>query len=261
MAFYHLEPAAMRHLQRPDDGEILAPNGADAAAVLRRLQDAAPAVKGLVQDYVGAVVPGVEAVARVEIGPREGLEFRQVVDGETAYTFAAQSMSEGILRALGVLLAIFQRRGGDVKPTLIGVEEPEAALHPAAAGALLEAFVEASKDRQVVATSHSTDLLDDPGLPPDAIRAVRRVGGSTEIGPLDDAARSALLDGLFTGGELLRVDQLVPDERRARFAPGQLHLFDEVPGRSHSPPSSRGTASAARSRSCCAGSTPSRCTT
>ena len=68
-------------------------------------------------------------------------------------------------------------------------------------------------------TSHSTDLLDDPDIPAEAIIAVLAEDGETRIGPLDDVGRSALRDHLYTAGELLRMNQLDPDPGRSRLDP------------------------------------------
>ena len=47
-------------------------------------------------------------------------------------------MSDSTLRAFGVLVALFQQAGGNGgTPRFVGIEEPEAALHPAAAGVLI----------------------------------------------------------------------------------------------------------------------------
>ena len=43
----------------------------------------------------------------------------------------------------------------------MGIEEPELALHPAAAGVLIDSLREAADTAQVLVTSHSPDLLDD----------------------------------------------------------------------------------------------------
>jgi hypothetical protein len=79
------------------------------------------------------------------------------------------------------------------------------------AAQVLPALVEASEDRQVIVTSHSPDLLDDPAIMPDAVLAVRADGGNTVVGGLDAAGRMALRKRLYTAGELLRLDQLAPD--------------------------------------------------
>jgi predicted ATPase len=128
------------------------------------------------------------------------------------WRFLAQNMSDGTLRALGVLTALFQGNR-DYAPTVIGIEEPETALHPAASAALREALQRASEKTQVIVTSHSPDLLDDLSLSADALLAVVSIAGETRIAPLDEASRNALTAQLFTAGELLRLNQLEPDPR------------------------------------------------
>jgi predicted ATPase len=108
---------------------------------------------------------------------------------------------------------------------LVAIEEPEVALHPAAAGVLLEALREASRSTQVLVTSHSPDLLDDPRIPTDSILAVIAAEGLTRIGPLDEVGTSALRDQLYTPGELLRLNQLTPDPSSLIPSAGQLKLF------------------------------------
>ncbi|MDE0177448.1 MAG: AAA family ATPase [Gammaproteobacteria bacterium] len=99
--------------------------------------------------------------------------------------------------------------------TWLGIEEPESALHPAAAGVLIDSLTDASQLAQVVVTSHSADLLDSDAIPDSAIPAVLSEHAETRIGPLDEDGRSALRDHLFTAGELLRKDQLRPDPEQA----------------------------------------------
>ena len=94
---------------------------------------------------------------------------------------------------------------------LVGVEEPEIALHPAAAGVLLDALREAADNTQIIITSHSPDLLDDKDLDPGSILAVEARDGITVIAGIDEAGRSAVRDRLYTAGELLRLNQLQPD--------------------------------------------------
>ena len=96
-------------------------------------------------------------------------------------------------------------------PLLIGLEEPEMALHPAATGVLLSALREASRQTQILVTSHSPDLLDDSDIPTESLLAVDNQEGVTRIAPLDEPGRSVLRDRLFTPGELLRQNQLAPD--------------------------------------------------
>lgn len=211
MGFYNLNPKLIRELQRPQDGRLLKPAGENIASVIGHLERTAPAAAAVIQEYLQTVVPMVHGVERMAIGPMETLEFRQEMAGaKHPWRFLAQNMSDGTLRALGVLTALFQGNQ-DYSPTVIGIEEPETALHPGASAALREALQRASEQTQVIVTSHSPDLLDDLSLSADALLAVASVGGETRIAALDVASRTALRDQLFTAGELLRLSQLAPD--------------------------------------------------
>ncbi len=169
--------------------------------------------KKRIEDYLGQIVPGVVGVERVTARDRETLEFDQQVKGaQHPWRFGATNMSDGTLRAFGVLLALFQKGRDGVGTTqpFIGIEEPELALHPAATAVLLDAIRETAQHSQVLVTSHSADLLDNARVADESVLAVLSEDGVTHIGPLDEAGHSALKNGLFTAGELLRVDQLIP---------------------------------------------------
>ncbi|CAN7549764.1 AAA family ATPase [Caballeronia sp. LjRoot34] len=230
MGFYNLNPKVIRELQKPQDGRLLKPSGENIASVIGHLERASPASMQLIQEYLRAVVPMVHGVARVSVGPAESLEFRQDMAGvKHPWRFLAHNMSDGTLRALGVLTALFQRNV-DYAPSLIGIEEPETALHPAAAAALREALKRASGQSQIIVTSHSPDLLDDFEISEDAILAVASTAGQTYIAPLDVASRETMREHLFSAGELLRLNQLGPDptivENQASRQ-GQPDLFGE----------------------------------
>lgn len=211
MGFYNLNPKLMRELQKPQEGRLLKPAGENIASVVGHLERVAPEQLDIVREYLQTVVPMVHGVERKQVGPMETLEFRQDMAGaKHPWRFPAQNMSDGTLRALGVLVALFQGNR-DYFPTLIGIEEPETALHPAASAALREALTRASAKTQVMVTSHSPDLLDDRSIGVDAFLAVVSEGGETRIAPLDEASRDALRQQLFSAGELLRLNQLAPD--------------------------------------------------
>jgi predicted ATPase len=136
-------------------------------------------------------------------------------------------MSDGTLRALGILVALFQSQGSSVPSVpLVGIEEPEVALHPAAVGALLDALREASESTQVIVTTHSPDLLDFADPDKELLLAVYAEKGETQIAPVDEASRKAVRDRLYTPGELLRMDQLRPDSKLFGDSTSSLPLFD-----------------------------------
>lgn len=229
MGFYNLNPKLMRELQKPQDGRLLKPVGENIASVIGHLERVAPDRVKTIKEYLQSVVPMVHGMERKAIGPMETLEFRQDMAGaKHPWKFLAQNMSDGTLRALGVLTALLQSNV-DYSPTLIGIEEPETALHPAASAALREVLVQAANHTQVLVTSHSPDLIDDRGIDVDAILAVVSEGGETKIAPLDEASRQVLRDHLFSAGELLRLNQLAPDRKVIqRQSEVQVDLFGEA---------------------------------
>lgn len=228
MGFYNLNPKVMRELQKPQEGKLLKPVGENIASVIGHLERVAPGNVEAIQEYLQTVVPMVHGVERIQVGPMETVEFRQEMAGaKHPWKFLAQNMSDGTLRALGVLTALLQRNR-DHAPTLVGIEEPETALHPAASAALREALNRAAKDTQIIITSHSPDLLDDRNIDSDAIYAVASEGGETHLAMLDEGSRTALREHLFTAGELLRLNQLVPDPEAIRNQQQiQADLFGE----------------------------------
>jgi predicted ATPase len=119
-----------------------------------------------------------------------------------------------------VLVALFQGRlGGKSETSLVGIEEPEAGLHPGAAGALLDALGDASYTTQVLVTTHSSALLDSDDVDVESLLAVVAEDGVTSIGPIDDVGRSILRDRLFTAGELLQMEHLRPGRTADDRAP------------------------------------------
>ena len=210
MGFYSLNLDKIKDVQAPDPGDLLTRDGSNLASVFKQLS---PSVKERIKEYLAAIVPSVDKIEARKYGPKEGLVFTQkVAKAKDPRRFLANSMSDGTLRALGILVALFQRNNNPKKRVLlVGIEEPEGALHPAAAGVLLDALREAAGQTQIIISSHSPDLLDDKELDPESILAVEARDGITVIADIDEAGRSAVRDRLYTTGELLRLHQLQPD--------------------------------------------------
>ncbi len=226
MGFYNLNPEEIRDLQPSDAGELLLRDGANLAAVLDHLPEKD---KLRVVEFLSKVVPGISDVNVKHVGKKETLEFRQTVGSNGApWRFMAESMSDGTLRALGILTALFQSGVPSHKKALVvGIDEPESALHPGAAGVLRDALREASRHTQVLVTSHSPDLLDNKSISDEDIIAVEMRNGETLIAPVDAAGRSAIREKLYTAGELLRMNQLNPDEDQIRGM-AEPELFGEA---------------------------------
>ena len=172
-----------------------------------------PELKDRIRDYLAAIVPDVVDFRRTAIGHKETLEFRQEVKGsQHPWRFNAVSMSDGTLRSLGIVVAAMQLVNRTNPVYLVGIEEPETALHPAAAAALMDSLREAAEHTQIVLTTHSPDLLDRFDEKIDSLLVVQSRQGETLIGPSDEASVKSINDHLYSPGDLLRMDQLQPDE-------------------------------------------------
>jgi predicted ATPase len=220
---YNLSPKEIATMQKPDPGELLRRDGSNLASVFQNLPEPA---RRLTNEYLARIVPGIKEAEAKTLGSLETLEFRQVVKSQShPWRFLASSMSDGTLRALGILVSIFQAQR---LPMIVGLEEPEMALHPAAAGVLLAALRVGSRKAQILVTSHSPDLLDNSDIPVDSLFAVDNLDGVTKIAGLDEPSKKSLRENLFTPGELLRQDQLAPDPAALVDVENdrQLGLFD-----------------------------------
>ena len=240
---YSIEPSKLREMQDPDGGTSLRRDGSNAASVLQEIGRHSAEQLDRVGEILATIVPNTRAVRVRKHGNKLSLEFTQewddadreskkwsVGEGSDAaesksLRFEAFNMSDGTLRALGLLAAVFQRPA----PSLIAIEEPEATIHPGALGAVLELLRHAAKNMQVVVTTHSPDLLDAKWIEPKHLRVVEWANGATRVGDLSEATRRALRDQLMGAGELLRSNALRAEPLFADVThPPQASLFDTV---------------------------------
>jgi predicted ATPase len=216
MEFYNSDPETMKlELDSSGKSDVLLEFGRNIPSVLERIEKENPQVKDRIDEYLKLIVPGlsdltVKSVDFRTLDSQKFVSFRQDFQDSGGRVFTASSMSDGTLRALAILVALFQRSAVNSKPTLVAIEEPEAGLHPAVAEVLFDALSEGALHGQVLVTSHSPDLLDNREISAESILAVEVSNGTTVIGPLDAIGRSTLRDHLYTAGELLRMNQLKP---------------------------------------------------
>jgi predicted ATPase len=203
---YIPDPDAMRRPQPEGPGRLLSRDASNIADVVKRMYIGQNDVFTRVEQYLKVITPDVD---RVRPHGMEG--YRRLDFLTTNHTILpGHCMSYGTLRSLAILVALFQSVRGGPDISIVEFEEPEAGLHPAATAVLLDAMREASLSVQVVASSHSADLLDDKEIDSDSILAVEQQEGLTYISPVDSASRQVLKDRLYTVGELLRMEQLRP---------------------------------------------------
>ena len=211
LRLYNPIPDPMRLPHPTESGTTLKESGSNLTSVVSRLSRERPKTLARIIEYLAQIVTGLIAVQPLEIGGYEILEFLLQVPGESQpRKFQSQNMSDGTLRALAVLVAALQFYTRTDSSHVIGIEEPESVIHPAAMAVLLDALRESSVNNQVLITTHSPDLLDRIDIETDSLFAVSNESGSTVIAPIDRASASAIRDHLYTPGELLRMDQLEP---------------------------------------------------
>ena len=92
--------------------------------------------------------------------------------------------------------------------------------------ALVDALDEATLRTQILLTTHSAEMLDNPTIKPENIRVVQMIDGQTVIAPVDAASIEIVRRNLNTLGGLERDNLLEPDlddvDRQQRLKQGVL---------------------------------------
>jgi len=197
---YRLNPDEMRRLQLAGEDTRLSESGANIATAIRAIR--ASGQIDAITKPMAKIVPGLEDLRVEQAGRHEVLRFRQRQDGDRVAEFEATEMSEGALRALGIIVAAHQME----RDELLIVEEPEVSIHAGAAGLLFDVLKAASERGAVLVTTHSADLLDRARDEEILVCAYRE--GVTRIGPLAQAQREIVREGLFSLAELMRSEPL-----------------------------------------------------
>lgn len=210
MRVYAIQPAQLREMQDPDSGLVLKRDGSNAASVLQELLrgDQGKQDQKEVHRILESIVPETKAVQPKKHGNKLSMTFLQQWAEGKKLTFDAFSMSDGTLRSLGLIMAVFQKQ----RPSVLVIEEPEATIHPGALDATLDLIQRAAKSMQVVVTTHSPDLLDAPWITDANLRIVEWKDGASHLSPPSTSAREALRTHLMGAGELLRANALHADD-------------------------------------------------
>ena len=204
MRVYSIEPSKVREMQEPDSGSALRTDGANVTSVLREIERHSKEDFDRISHILTTIVPNTKRVRVKKHGKSLSLEFTQEWGDKKKLNFEGFSMSDGTLRAIGLLAAIFQHPS----PSLIAIEEPEATIHPGALDAILDLLRRASRQMQVVITTHSPELLDAKWIADEHLRIVNWVDGATRVSELADMTKLALRRHLMGAGELLRSNAL-----------------------------------------------------
>ena len=214
MGFYNLYPTAFREPAKPTTPYPLRDDGSNLTSTLRALRRKHRNAHQRIVEFLQAAVPGVEDVSVKQVGGYLVAQIhRQVVAERKGHvrlrrpTFDLTQESDGTLRLLALFTALFQQP----PRTLIGIEEPELNIHPGALAVLRDAMQLASRESQILVTTHSPELLAE--FPPEVFRVVEMVDGATQVGLMAEHQREAIRERLFTPGELMVMEGLRREER------------------------------------------------
>ena len=207
IGLYHIFPNSLRDPQKMADSYPLAMSGENLASTLRDMIQNKSRFLPDLKDALTFAVPGVRDLRISHAGSYYVVELNHGRDGGNGRGswFDLSHESDGTIRLLAMLTALFQ----DPAPSLIGLEEPELAIHPGAMAVLSDAMMEAALRGQILVATHSPDLIDR--LPIECIRAVIAEDGLTKVGRVAEHQLESVRENLFTAGELHSMEGLQPE--------------------------------------------------
>lgn len=193
--FFDPNPFLLRHDSTAPESNGLDPYGRNLARTLHSLKNSSPEV---FERIVSATRSVLGVPERLEIRENDGRFYFVQNEPGLKYPVHQIGASSGTLRLLALMVALHARSGTN----LIGIEEPENYVHPAALSALMEHIRDMSEHIQFLITTHSPLLLDRLGQP-EAVRVVRRNEDGTTVTPERDpeSVRAALRASGFGLGE------------------------------------------------------------
>lgn len=196
---------AIRTFTLPDTSQTLTKGAENIANIVDKADRYSDKQK--VRKYLVSINPVIDNFVKRKFGKLQAVNF--TVRNNRYYLYP-DSMSDGTLRAFALLIAIFQDEWPNVpKLSLICIEEPETGLHPAAAATMMEAINEASKNCQIIITTHSADILET--VDPDKTNIIYTSlskDNSTVFSTISPETISIIRQGLYNPGELLKMGQL-----------------------------------------------------
>ena len=179
-AFFNLVPLFMR-LPLPVRRELqLQSFGANFSVVLHVLQSEYPDRFKEIEDILKSAVPELKELSTGLTAHEAGQTFVRILEKSLATPIPAMSMSDGTLRFLGCLAALYS----PASPPLICFEEPENYVHPRLLELMVDLLKGASEKTQVLINTHSPYLVDF--LDPSDLFIVEKVNGETQVKRAED---------------------------------------------------------------------------
>jgi predicted ATPase len=206
--FSAMYPNTLRQPAPPDTDPFLKENGANWASILRTLKKTSRGKQAWeqVREMMQVVMPQLEDISPQAVGGFILPRFKVREASGEAHLFDPSQISDGTLRILGILLALYQTP----HPSLMVIEEPEQTVNPALLALLAEAFREVSERTQLLITSHSPHLIDC--FEPENIQVVTMQNGETRISPIRASQREAVKEHLLSLEQIMSSEGLLPED-------------------------------------------------
>ncbi len=206
--FSSIYPNTLRTPAHPDTDATLKEGGENWGSIIRAMKKTSRGKQALeqIKEMMGIVMPQLEDITARTIGSFVLPYFKVREKNGDAHFFDPSQISDGTLRILGILLALYHTP----HPSLMVVEEPEQTVNPALLALLSDAFNEASERTQLLITSHSPYLVDL--FDPEKIRVVTMQNGETRVAPIRRSQREAVKEHLLSLEQIMSSEGLLPED-------------------------------------------------
>ena len=195
-------PNTLRKPQYQSNEIYLESHGNNLTSILKQMRrkKRTEAISEIVNS-LKLIIPGLDNINVQSVAGYLTPQFRMgKQNNNKPHTFNVNQMSDGTLRILGLLVALYQ----EPKPDTIALEEPELTVHPGAFQLITDSIEEVSQTTQILVTTHSPEFLDQ--FQPEQIVAVELQDGITKAGKLNESQLNAARERLFTLGELMSIE-------------------------------------------------------
>jgi predicted ATPase len=189
----------------------LSPSGDNLLSILKTMANSKSAItKNNYHEIISMMRQIIPNLTRIQVKNIGGLLWPlfdvKEVDGKV-HQFNVSQISDGALRILGILVALYQPNPPDV----VALEEPEQNVHPGFLGLIADSFRDFSNRAQLIITTHSPNLIDYFDI--DNIYIAEFVDGQTTVGRVARDQREAVKEKLLTAGELMSAQGLLVDKQ------------------------------------------------
>lgn len=203
---YSIYANTIRTPQKPSNFDQLSRHGENISTIIKQLQSIRKTSKSFdeLNSLMRLVIPNLDSIGVESVGGLLAPKFVMMAEGKKRHSFNVSQISDGSLRLLGLLGALYQAN----PPSALALEEPEQNINPGYLTIIGEAVKEVAKHRQILITTHSPHLVDHFDI--EAIQAVELRPNGTHVGRVVSSQIAAVKRQLFTVGELMTAEGLIP---------------------------------------------------